>query len=975
MTGADAGNADGGRDAAPTEPAASPVLLFERLSRAIAPEYEMIRELGGGGMGFVYLALDRALDRVVAIKAIRPELATAAAVNRFLREARVLARIQHPNIVPVHRAGTADGLPYYVMEYVQGETLADRLRRGPLSEREAITIGRALLEALAAAHAAGVVHRDVKPANVFLAEGRVLLGDFGVARVDTTDPDGTSTSGNVGTPTYMAPEQAAGGGATERSDLYAAGMVVYEMLTGRRWIPVADPVLAEWSAVPRRHRAPLRRALAWDPAHRWDGVTAFRRVLSPRYPMVRRVTISGWLVALAAVVAAVAYFAWTQRGPLRPGIRDFAIVPFDAGPGTAPEAGEDMANLVAWQLDIPQLRMTPFPTAARWWNAASDAERAPDNTSLCRRLRARRCARGWLRRTAAGVEWRMSLLNEDGRVADALPDQQSAGEDALVLAADQATRWLVTRLLPELEGTYRSTEGLSANPDALRAYLRGEHAFYRDLPEDAERHYTAALELDSTFALARWRLVNAWRWLPGRTPDLGPHLARLAAAGPGRLGPLDSLLLRARMQPAIGARLDAYRAAAESFEDDAFPRMLWGEELFHRGPLAGLPFDSAGALLEQATVLDSLFAPALDLLAWFYIRTGRRAEARRSLDRLHAVSAGPARARPTFADWLEHAFNERFDRAAALAGRTSLLAGANPAQQLAFAVRIPFAFELPDVLEELGTMAIAHPLARLQASGHYAIALANAARGRGPSALAQLDSATEHAGTPAAELHAAEWRVIPAALGIQLFDSAAGDEGRATLERLARVPATATRARWALALDAAARRDTARAAVLRSELARLAHDSAAPRLLGILEAQALAARRDFAGAIALSEASLVWDAQQAHGDPFARAVLHWLRADWFEQTGDAAALERELRWAENLDISGWPGGEPQAAEIDWMLSVHASYRRAQSALANNDPETGCRQLARVVEFRARAEGEAAGMAAAARQHREERCSR
>src|SRR3990172_2665389 len=141
--------------------------VFERLRDALAPEYELEREVG--------------LARRVAIKIIRPELATARATERFLREARLLAQLKHPSIMPVHRAGEAGGFPYYVMDYCEEETLQARLERGPLSPPHAARLGCQLLEGLEAVHRAGLVHRDIKPANVFLLGDRAVLGDFGLA--------------------------------------------------------------------------------------------------------------------------------------------------------------------------------------------------------------------------------------------------------------------------------------------------------------------------------------------------------------------------------------------------------------------------------------------------------------------------------------------------------------------------------------------------------------------------------------------------------------------------------------------------------------------------------------------------------------------------------------------------------------------------------------------------------------------------
>ena len=209
--------------------------LLQRLRAALAGDYAIERELASGGMGVVFLGRDIALARPVAIKIIRPDLATAAGAERFLHEARVLARVSHPNIVPVHHAGEAGGLFYYVMDYVEGETLADRLHHGPLPPERAVRLGDDLLAALEAVHAHDIVHRDVKPSNVFLLPDRAVLGDFGIAKSSGETAPLTQPGKMVGTPGYMAPEQVTGGAVGPATDACAVGMVLYEALTGRQW--------------------------------------------------------------------------------------------------------------------------------------------------------------------------------------------------------------------------------------------------------------------------------------------------------------------------------------------------------------------------------------------------------------------------------------------------------------------------------------------------------------------------------------------------------------------------------------------------------------------------------------------------------------------------------------------------------------------------------------------------------------------
>ncbi len=254
--------------------------LLERLRTALAPHYEVERELASGGMGTVFLASDPKLDRKVAIKILRPDLASDTASDRFLREARILARLSHPNVVPVYQAGEADGLSYYVMEYVEGETLQERLERGALPKEDALKLANDLLSALEAAHERGIVHRDVKPSNIFLVGDRALLGDFGIAKRTEDTGEGLTGSGQrVGTPGYMAPEQLAGDAATPRTDLYAVGMTLYEALTGRKWSLLTTTAEADWSGVATGLANVLQRALGWSPEDRWVDVAEFRQAL------------------------------------------------------------------------------------------------------------------------------------------------------------------------------------------------------------------------------------------------------------------------------------------------------------------------------------------------------------------------------------------------------------------------------------------------------------------------------------------------------------------------------------------------------------------------------------------------------------------------------------------------------------------------------------------------------------------------
>jgi serine/threonine protein kinase len=227
----------------------------------LAGRYRLQRRVGGGGMGAVWEAYDQELDRPVAIKIPDRSLAADESfVERFRREARSAGRLSHPNVAQVYDYGMDDGQPYLVMELVPGETLASRLaREGPLPSEDARRIAAGVADALHAAHEGGVVHRDVKPGNIMLTpEGGVKVMDFGIAAA-AADGRMTGTGQVLGTPAYMAPEQAAGKGATPASDVYALGVVLYEMLAGRA--PFAgDTALAVASAHLHRDPEPLQTA-------------------------------------------------------------------------------------------------------------------------------------------------------------------------------------------------------------------------------------------------------------------------------------------------------------------------------------------------------------------------------------------------------------------------------------------------------------------------------------------------------------------------------------------------------------------------------------------------------------------------------------------------------------------------------------------------------------------------------------------
>jgi serine/threonine-protein kinase len=213
---------------------------FERLKSALAERYAIEREIGSGGMATVYLAKDQRHGRDVAVKVLKPELALAVGPDRFLREIQITAGLEHPHILTLIDSGNADGFLYYVMPFIQGETLRDRMNtEGQLPMEDALRISREVADALDFAHERGVVHRDIKPDNILISGGHAAVMDFGIARAaDVSDASGaqrmTETGLLLGTPAYMSPEQVAGDRELDgRSDIYSLACVLFEMLTGR----------------------------------------------------------------------------------------------------------------------------------------------------------------------------------------------------------------------------------------------------------------------------------------------------------------------------------------------------------------------------------------------------------------------------------------------------------------------------------------------------------------------------------------------------------------------------------------------------------------------------------------------------------------------------------------------------------------------------------------------------------------------
>jgi serine/threonine-protein kinase len=372
---------------------------FERLKSALADRYAIERELGAGGMATVYLARDLKHDRLVAVKVLNPELAASLGAERFLREVQVTAKLSHPHILPLYDSGEAGGFLYYVMPFVQGESLADLIaREKQLSIKDAVQIAREVAEALAQAHSLGLVHRDIKPHNVMMAGGHAIVADFGIASA-VSQAGGeklTQTGTTVGTPAYMSPEQGMGSDQLDgRSDIYSLGCVLFEMLVGQVPFTGTTPqqVIARHSmdhippphimrnTIPEELEEIVMRSMAKLPADRYrtafemaealsavNTATAVHRV-SPTLEMRarrrrrKRILLPLGVAAGAAVVAGVAFALLNNRrsGPELPSLglepRRLAVLYFDPGRADSLAFVADALSeaLIARLAGVPQL--------------------------------------------------------------------------------------------------------------------------------------------------------------------------------------------------------------------------------------------------------------------------------------------------------------------------------------------------------------------------------------------------------------------------------------------------------------------------------------------------------------------------------------------------------------------------------------------------------------------------------------------
>jgi tetratricopeptide (TPR) repeat protein len=638
-------------------------------------------------MAVVYRAHDLRHDRPVAIKVLRPELAASLGADRFLREIRFAARLQHPHILSLidsgevaPEAGVGAPLLWYAMPLVEGESLRDRLRGGgPQPLADVLRWTAELADALAYAHAHGIVHRDLKPENVLLSTAggepgvppHALLADFGVARaLETSAPDRLTETGlALGTPAYMSPEQSVGDALDGRSDLYSLGCVVYELLTGEPPYtgPTAQAIVAKRltdpipSARRLRESVPptldrvLERLLAKSPADRYASAAELSAALAgvrttdtgtATVPMPRgssrggrRTALIG--AALVAVLVGALAAAWLATRPARAATgldpANVAVLPFRV---TAPDhsldyLGEGIVDLLAVKLDgsAGVRAVPPRQLLAALHYQPGTTITQDDADAAARRTGAGRILDGSLVRSATGLALSATLRRADGAGASVHADA-SGSLDSLPALVDR----LAAGLLAGQAGAIPSLSAISS-AGALSAYIRGKAADRRGRYREAVGDFGEALDQDSTFALAALdQLGSAQRDGDQQTVE---RASRLAWAHRERLTPKGRILLRAMVGPrypepsSMIATLAAWQEAVKAAPELPDAWFQLGDFQLHDGGVNDVPdpVERAETNFRRALELDSTWTLPLDhiLLAKLHLddTTEVRALARR----------------------------------------------------------------------------------------------------------------------------------------------------------------------------------------------------------------------------------------------------------------------------------------------------------------------------------------------------------
>ena len=487
--------------------------LRAQLQSALGGAYTIERELGGGGMSRVFLAEETRLGRRVVVKVLSPDLAHGLSAERFEREIKLAARLQHPHIVPLLSAGDVEGLPYYTMPYVAGASLRERMQSGPIPNNEAMSILRDVAKALAYAHRQGIVHRDIKPENVLLSEGSAMVADFGVARAiraaTTLAPESTITQlgTQIGTPAYMAPEQAAGDPDVDfRADLYAFGVMAYELLAGQH--PFADRRTLHALVIAHMTEAP--KAITTHTTNVTASAASIVMQCLGKDPAERPESASAIVAALESTASTPVPTPPAREKPAVT-LKTIAVLPF-ANMSGDPD-NEYFSDGITDDIISALTSVRGLRVAARA-SAFSYKGKNEDLATIGRTLGVSIVLQGSVRRAGNKVRVTAQLM-------DALDGFQLWSErfdrslDDIFAIQDEIARSIVERL--ELTLGLKEAKPLVARPtDDLQAYelyLRGREAVQQRNPHSMRRgleFFEQAIARDPKFARAQLGVAEAY---------------------------------------------------------------------------------------------------------------------------------------------------------------------------------------------------------------------------------------------------------------------------------------------------------------------------------------------------------------------------------------------------------------------------------------------------------------------------------
>jgi serine/threonine protein kinase len=741
--------------------------------------FEILERLGQGGMGVVYKARDLKLDRLVALKFLPVHLdAEEAARQRFAREARTASALDHGNICTIYEIGEAeDGRTFIAMAFCDGETLSQRIARGPVPVEEAVDIASQVARGLAEAHARGIVHRDIKPGNIAITrDGTVKILDFGIAtlagatRMTNTD----STSGTVA---YMSPEQARGDPVDQRTDLWSLGVVIFEMLVGRP--PFAgehpqsvifsilneDPkAVVRRSSMPDEVRAIVERALSKDPSRRYQTagellaeISAISPSESPTVSMrIRSQAEDRWRpdgrrrwprVALAVAIVLFAVWAvWrfqSRRSSLKtsPSAVSVAVLPFRyRGSDQYRYLGEGMVNLLSAKLDHAGELRTIDPRAVAGLAARESVLDPARGRSIAQRLHARRFVLGSIVEVGGKLQMDAALYDAGGRPDPAV----TANAFGDVTKAFDLVDELAIGLLAE-EGRKSSARSLrvaavtTSSLPALKAYLDGESAFQSGDFRASVEAFQKAVALDGDFALAWYRLSIALEWL-GTPQELHKQAAEQAYLHADRLTERDRRLLEASRVWREGANQEARRLYSSIVHDHPDEIEGWyqlGEVLFHRNGLYGASLSESRSAFERVLSYEPNHFASLVHLARIEAFEGRLPEMNALVQKF--LGLGKESADHTLAIHALQAFaNDDTGREREVLAE--LERSEAPAIAMAFLEVSLYARNLPGAERIARLLTAPSRPPRVRSWGHVALAHLSLARGKWKEARAGLES-------------------------------------------------------------------------------------------------------------------------------------------------------------------------------------------------------------------------------------------